>query len=463
MKFTASINNFQFPTFQKIVGNLFFIVLLIYSIVYAVERVTYVDSAWQFFQRVNSESFFFPSGRIGVFFSELPLFIAIQLQLPFPILVYVFSISYILLYYIVWRICTYRFANSAAGLLLLFSLTMGVRESFLHTVTETHQCLIYTTLLFSILNFDFAGKIYSKIVWACFTACLVLLTHPIGAFTIGFVCIYYFIEARSIKQSLLWIILSLPVLFTLIRFLSPLDQYDSAQFELLKNSIGTTSFFESASLNFIKIHFTHFYWLPELAGLITLVWLFIRKEWLKLFALLISVIGYLIIACITFNKGDSSIMLERIFLPAFFMISLVFAELVSKKTKMHKLVPMLLVLFFLVNGIHYINVGCLYYKKRVAYIDQIVQHGINQGEAIYFLTKLETETSKEKILVPWALGTETLIYSKFKYNKCISISTEESFCKKNNFYITNTYCFPIKNLNANYFQLNGETTQELKH
>lgn len=73
MKFTASINNFQFPTFQKIVGNLFFIVLLIYSIIYAVERVTYVDSAWQFFQRVNSESFFFPSGRIGVFFSELPL------------------------------------------------------------------------------------------------------------------------------------------------------------------------------------------------------------------------------------------------------------------------------------------------------------------------------------------------------------------------------------------------------
>lgn len=65
--------------------------------------------------------------------------------------------------------------------------------------------------------------------------------------------------------------------------------------------------------------------------------------------------------------------------------------------------------------------------------------------------------------MPWALGTETLIYSKFKYNKCISISTEESFCKKNNFYITNTYCFPIKNLNANYFQLKGETAQELKH
>lgn len=35
-------------------------------------------------------------------------------------------------------------------------------------------------------------------------------------------------------------------------------------------------------------------------------------------------------------------------------------------------------------------------QKRVAYIDQIVQHGINQGEAIYFLTKLETEASKEK-------------------------------------------------------------------
>src|ERR1044072_1447985 len=113
---------FNFSSFQRIAGNLLFIVLLIYSIVYAAERLCYIDSAWLFFERVNGEKFSFPGNRYSAFFSEIPLFIATKIHLPFKVLVYVFSTSYILLFYFVWRICTYTLKNPAAGLAILFGM-----------------------------------------------------------------------------------------------------------------------------------------------------------------------------------------------------------------------------------------------------------------------------------------------------------------------------------------------------
>jgi hypothetical protein len=449
---------FNFPSFQRIAGNLFFIILLIYSIVYAAERVTYIDSAWQFFHRVNNETFYFPSGRFGVFFSEILLYLAVKIHLSFPFLVYIFSAAYILLYYFVWRICTYRLKNPETGLLILFCMFMGIRESFLHPVTETQQCIIYSALLFAILKFDFR-RIQLKLFWICFATLLILYTHPIGVFTAGFACLFYIADQKKIKSAV-WLSLGIILLISLIRFFFPTDTYDASQYALLKTSSGSNSFTDSFALHFITLHFTHFYWLPELAGLIVIIWLTIKKEWLKLAAVSISVIAYFVIACITFKNGDSSIMLERIFLPAFFMINLVLADLIVHETRLNKWILYFLVVFFVFNGIHYINAGCLMYKKRVAYLDSIVKDGIAQGHDAYFLS--DEKTDKEKILVPWAIGTETLIYSKFKYNRCISISMKDEICPPGNCRLNSMLCLPVGELNQNYFHLSGEAYQELK-
>ncbi|HET6991622.1 MAG TPA: hypothetical protein VFJ43_09880, partial [Bacteroidia bacterium] len=252
------------------------------------------------------------------------------------------------------------------------------------------------------------------------------------------------------------------LIICLLRFLAPTDSYDAAQYAQLKKSSGTSSSFsDSHALAFLLMHFKHFYWLPELAGLIAAVWLVIRKEWLKLAALVFSVSAYIYIASVTFHNGDASIMLERIFLPAFFMINLVLADLLFSANKLNKFIPMALVLFFIVNGIHYINWGCLYYKKRVAYLDEIVQKGIAQGNDVYFLSRADADTDKEKILGHWALGAETLIYSKFKYDKCISISTEGEICSAGSCRITSMLCLPVSGLNSDYFHLSGKAYQVL--
>src|ERR1041385_1351211 len=141
------MKQFEFKVFHKFAGNIFFLILLVYSIVYAVERVTYIDSAWLFFERVNGECFSFPGSRYSAFLSEIPLFLAGKLHLPFSFLIYAFSCSYVILFYFVWRICTFTLKNHSAGLLVILGSCVGVREVFLFTVSETHQCLAYSALL----------------------------------------------------------------------------------------------------------------------------------------------------------------------------------------------------------------------------------------------------------------------------------------------------------------------------
>ncbi len=453
---SGSIN---FISFQRIIGNLLFLVLAIYSILYASERVTYIDSAWQFFYRVNNETFLFPSGRFSVFLSQIPLFIAVKLHLPFQALVYTFSFSYIIIYYFVWRICTYVLKNPVAGLAIILSLVVGIRESFLHPVTETHQCIVFSCFLWAIINYDFKRE-YLKVLTVCLSTLFILFLHPVGVFTIGFVVLYFIIEKKTIRHYLPWLIIGIILILSLYRFLAPKDPYDAAQYLALKNPSADHSFFNSYALGFLLMHFKHFYWLPELAFLIASVWLIFKKEWLKLIVLVASVTVYLLIAFITFRNGDSSIMLERIYLPAFLMTNIALADLLVREKRMNKWIPMVLVTFFLVNGIRYINTGCLMYKKRVAYLDKIVTEGIKNGNDLYFLS--DEKTDMERILAKWALGTETLIYSKFKYDKCISISMKDEICEPGNCRVTNMLCLPVADLNQNYFHLSNSPYVELK-
>ncbi len=447
-------------TFHRIAGNLFFAVMLVYSIVYAVERIAYVDSAWLSFERINGEKFSFPGDRYGAFISEIPLYIATKLHLPLNVLVYVFSASYIILYYFVWRLCTFTLKNPAAGLVVMFGMVVGVRESFLHTVSETHQCIAYSALLLAVMMHDFRGRMLLKNAVAVATVLLVLFTHPMGIFTSAFVLGYYFTEKRKLKDPLLWLIAACIAAVALLNFLFPPNVYDEAQYDRLASASSASSFLDSGALRFLLLHFPHFYWLAELAGLIVITAFVLRREWLKLALTVGGVFGYIAIAGITFRNGDSSIMIERVFLPAFFMINLAFAHWITRETRLNKWIPMVLVVFFLVNGIRFINAGCLMYKKRVAYLDGLVQKGIAQGSDKYFLS--EANTDMDKILVPWALGTETLIYSKLKYDKCISISMKDETCGPESVRLTRDYCLPVTQLNSAYFSLSAKPYEELR-
>ncbi len=461
MSFKHKLFSTNLISFHRITGNLLFAILFVYSLVYAIERTTYIDSAWLFFNGVNTEFFSCTWERFSAFISEIPLYIAVKLHLPFKALVYVFSSGYILLFYFVWRICTYKLKNPVAGLLILFGLTLGIRELFLFTVTETHQCIVYSALFFALVEFNFKEKKVPKYFLIGFMAILVMFTHPFGVFTIGFVLLYYFAERKNIKDPMIWMVAVIIILVSIVNMIHTENLQSSSPYSQLKTTDSLwSSIFNSFVFGFLKMHFKHFYWVPELVALIVFIWYILRKQWLKLSITIISVTVYLAIAFVTYRNGDSSIMLERLFLPAFFMINLALADLMIKEKKLNKWISISLMVFLIMSGLHYINNGCLMYKKRLAYLDKIISEGIAQGKDKYILR--DEKANKEKLLVPWAFGAETIIYSTFKYDHSITIWNEATLCPSTTFQVTSQLCLPVADLNQNYFHLSNSAYIELK-
>lgn len=435
------------PLSFRIIGHAWFLILLIYSIVYVAERFTYVDSAWQFFQRINGNGFIFPSERYGVVFSQVPVFIALQCGVSFTTLAYIFSMSYVLLYYLIWYLCTSVLKNPAAGLAVVFCTFMGVREGFLHPVTETQQCLMFSVLLYAQLRRE-GQRSFLSAGLIVLTTLVILFTHPVGVFTAGFAAVLFMIESRDFRSRISWLVLSILAGITLWRFFFPIDNYDAAFYDQLKGN-GEPEASTNGALNFLVIHFVNFYWVPAVAASVTTIWLAMKKDWWRLGLTLGGVGAYLFIAAATYANGDSSILMERAFLPACFMVSLVFAGLLAQPDFSRKWIPAVVIIFFLVNGVRYINTGCLMFKKRTAYLDALITRANQTAHDKFFI--VPSAEDKEKIMIPWGLGTETLMYSTFRYNRPVTITYENETCDSLSIRLTSFYCFPVDSLNPKYF------------
>lgn len=441
------------PFSFRIIGHFWFLILLTYSIVYVAERFTYVDSAWQFFQRINGNGFIFPSGRYGVFFSQIPVFIALKCNASFGILAYTFSMSYILLYYFLWYLCTSILKNPTAGIAILFCTFMGVREGFLHPVTETQQCLMFSVLLYAQLR-HLSSKSIIGTGLIVFTTLLILFTHPVGVFTAGFATILFMVESKDFRSRTSWLVLIILGGVTLWRFFFPVDNYDAAFYDQLKGNGIAEQTAGNGALNFLFVHFVNFYWVPAFAGLVAVVWLALKKDWMRLGLTLTGVGVYILIAATTYSNGDSSILMERAFLPACFMISLVLAGLLAQTNFSRKWIPAVIILFFMVNGMRYINNGCLMFQKRTAFLDELIVRANQTDHDKFFI--VPTNEDMEKIAIPWGLGTETLMYSTFRYDRPITITYQNETCDSLRIRITSFYCLPADSLNRRYFPVSNK-------
>lgn len=373
-------------------------------------------------------------------------------------LAYIFSASYILLYYFIWHLCTSLLKNSAAGLAILFCTFMGVREGFLHPVTETQQCLIFSVLLYALLSSKDTLGVF-RVCSIVFVSLLILFTHPVGVFTAGFAVLLCVIESGNYRNRIAWLVLCILGSITLWRFFFPVDNYDAAFYAQLKGSNADEASTSNGALNFLVIHFVNFYWLPAVAALVVVVWLSLKKDWLRLGLTIAGVGGYLIIAATTYSTGDSSILMERAFLPACFMISLIIAGLLAQTSFSRRWIPVTVIAFFLVNGVRYINTGCLMFKKRTAYLDGLVTRAKQSTNDKFFFPP--NEEDRKMIGIPWALGTETLMYSTFKYGDPVTITYQNEICDSLSIRLTSFYCFPADSMNQNYFPVSSSSYRAL--
>jgi hypothetical protein len=398
-----------------LLGHLSFLVLLVASIYYYKERILFADSAFQFFKIVNFEKINVEAYRYGAILPELPVLIAMKLGFSLKLLIATYSVAFIGLYYLVFLLCIKLFKNTPAALSIIFILIMCINESFFYPVTETHQSLVFSVLLFAILQYESFRYSFVPILLASVVIIISFLAHPVAIYPLTFIIGYNAIDKkqlRSIMPYALWILVIGLAVAKVV--LTDENSYEGKFFsELLKSpSIIFDLPFAYSTKFLVKRIFSLYLWIAILE-LILVLHLIFKKEYLKLtWQLGISGI-FLMITLLTYNKGDSDMLMERAFMPLALLISIpLLKEMLENNNQFRKLKLTFLTLIIVVS-LNRINTQGKVFRERTRFSQELMAKTAKLPNRKFIV---ESNELQKHHLTYWSNSFETLILSSITEN-----------------------------------------------
>lgn len=399
-----------------ITGHVFFGIIFLLACLFYLERILYADTSFYFFKLVNFSKINIEANRFSVIFTQILPLLTIKLNLPLNYVVFSYSISFVLIYYIVYLICVYKLKKPEAGILILLALVLGIRHSFYHTATETHQAVVYVSLFYAWLNYPWNVstrilRIAGYYIINILLIALCYFSHPVTLFPILFIIGYYIVYNRDWKNYLLYMFIILIIFAYSLKFLFTNEQsYEGQIFTSLRNSFDIISnFYNLYSLNFFLKRITNIYLFSVIITILVTVFYIRKGAYLRLIYYLFSLFAFFIINVITYYRGDSDMAMERSYMPLSIFICIPFVKEILIENRRYDILKVAFVNIILLFSLIGIYRTGLIYKERLAYLDILLEYSNQFPEKKFIIEK--KNVSMEKIIVPWAFATETLIYS----------------------------------------------------
>ncbi|MFN4082507.1 MAG: hypothetical protein ACK4K9_02645 [Bacteroidia bacterium] len=427
----------------------------VYSFYFAQERVLNTDNSSFLFNTINGGKIWIAEKRYSSAIPIFPAFIASKLSVSLSIVINIFSVSYFFLYLIISITIAFVLKNLQGLLILSLSLFLGVNYSFYHPVTETHQAIAYSVLFFGCLNSNL--QTIAKYFITVLSFFLALFAHPTAVFMLGFALLWHLLPRGLNKKNMVyWITLIALGLFTVLRSKLNQNNYDAVQYENLYSSINNIgNFFKWNSVKYIEQTAWLYVW-PLFFWSIALFVFFAKNNILKFLTLGLLPLLFIFIALTTFSGGDSQMMMEKSFMPAFAMVAMSLNELMKEKRTKSIVVGLSLVYFvFCFIGIN--QTGHKVFRKRLNAIDAfITKQNNNDGK---YLANIEESPDVWKNYW-WATSADVLMRAVSKHNKQVTLylySPDENIehaQKSESFMYVNWWPnWEIHVLNKTYFNL----------
>ena len=399
-----------------IAGHVAFIFILFLSVFFFKERVVLFDSVFQFFKIVNFEKFNIEAGRYITIVTQVPLLLALKLNLSLKALAVIYSVLFTLVYYSVYILCVHYFKDITAGLTVVMIFTLCIAESFYHTCTETHQALVYSALLYAVINHSYKKPIkFLRIILTGLIVVLCFYSHPVAFFTVLFVLIYSMITKSKWNDITIYFGIGLILLLSIIKVaMTEGNSYEGSIInELFKFKYSFSGICHFYSTRFFLDRLDRLYFWLWILFVLVIAILFLRKEFLKACFILLSTIGFLLITLITYNKGDSNVMMERAFMPLSIFISIPFVNDVLLKSRAYfSLIAFSFFLGILFLGLRRLNFEGYDLTKEVKYIEKLIS-STDDIPGNKFLLKRTKEISS-RISGSWAFPYCTLVISSME-------------------------------------------------
>ena len=201
-------------------------------------------------------------------------------------------------------------------------LVLGIRHSFYHTVTETHQGLVYCVLLYAWLSYPLQlnRKIFSRTIHIAVGVLIIALcffVHPVTLFPVLFIIGYRIIEKKEWRNYGLYALIVITLLLFTLKFITTDEQsYEGQIFASFSGAIDTLgNLFHLYSFKFFIKRIGGQYLFLVIMALSVTVYYIYHKNYLKLGYYLLAGSFFFLITVLTYFAGDSDMAMERAFMP----------------------------------------------------------------------------------------------------------------------------------------------------
>jgi hypothetical protein len=464
MNISIFIKKFKDSEF-KFLGYLSFALLFLASIYFYKERIFFADSAFQFFKIINFEKINVEAFRYGAILPEFPVLLAMKLGVNLKLLTITYSASFILLYFIIFLLCVKFLKNISAGLSIVLILIICISQSFFHPVTETHQSLIFSVLLFAVLQYQFFRYSAIQLLLA---ACIIVISffaHPVAIYSLTFVVGYSAIDKKQLHSIKPYALLFLIIGFAVGKvLLTDENSYEGKIFSELFHSpaILFDLPFAYSTKFFVTRMFKLYLWIMILE-LLLIIYLGFKKEYQKLLWQLGTIAFFMLITLLTYNKGDSDMMMERAFMPLalFICVPLLNETLeADKQFRYFKLIFLAVVISFSFNRIY---LQGKVFRERTRFNQELLAKTANLPNRKFIV---ESSELQKYHLTYWSHSFETLMLSSITANiptQTIFPANDINSVTKYTQEFTDVFLgtdfwleWGIDNLNHKYFNLSKE-------
>jgi hypothetical protein len=454
---------------NKLLGQLMFLVLFFMAIFYYLERTVFVDPCYAVFNILYYHDYVCEAGRHAAVIPQTLALLGIRMQLPLKVILMIYSISFILLYYIIFLVIAYGFKLDRIALAVPLLLMLGVKYSFFWISTETHQALVYTVLFYAFLTWSlqFRKGVISWLFRLTMATGIILLcfySHPVAFFTVLFVLGFFIIDNKLWFKPEGYILSGVIIVLAVIKFLtSSATGYEGFYFK------GFSAFFErighistSGSLRFLNAKLFNLYIFSLAIFLATVAWYVLKKQYLKLLWYMGFLVSFSLILFTTFDIWylpfiqEKNLMGLNIILLIPFLKDVVF---IGERRRM--VVQGFLILLFMIAVIHVVSASFAA-KDRLSYLRELIREVRHFPEKKFIIR--ESIVDRERIKVNWGLAPETLILSSLESpDSSVSIYINDEYGKiKDGTNLGDSLLFicapwaqdlEIRRLNKRYFNL----------
>jgi len=422
------------------------------------------DPAFYSFKIIHFKTFNIEHHRYSSFLTQLLPLLAIKKGFSLELFLKLYSISFILLFYLVFNICVYLYKNLSAGISILLALCLCIRQTFYSPVSEFQQGMVFVVLYWCIISsFSDTQKSKDQVNHLINFSVLAIITffHPLLLTALIYISGFELIKRNRIFDKNIYIgLLLIGVCFGLRLLLVPVDSYESNKIpgiaEALKLLLQlpylvSTKYFLGYAYSNYKVSFLAFF--------IACLFFSYRKQYKQLIWCTLATLSYIALICIIYHNGESHIMYENYFLLVGLFIAVPLSSTLIEN-KLIKLYSFLILLFILTMNFYNVWKEHLFYSQRISYIDRLTSYG-KKFDTRKFIVN-ENNSPREILSVDWAFAFESLLHSSIKgpdsavtVYTATDVNAYDSLNKDLNLFLGADFAltwFKINDLDTNYFR-----------